>query len=78
MDRHRRVCEYTSLCLARRRYFWIEDAYHSENNGPFSTHKPANIIVYDPGLVADQSTNMLNLRAGLRFDRWTYRCSSTT
>ena len=47
-------------------YVWAEDSYHSKNNGPFSTHNPANIIVYDPDLVADPSTNLLNMRAGVR------------
>jgi outer membrane receptor protein involved in Fe transport len=42
---------------------------HSRNTGPFSTHEPANLIVYDPDLVADPATNLLNFRAGIKFDR---------
>lgn len=37
------------------------------DNGPFSTHNPANIIVYDKDLVPDPATNMVNFRAGVRF-----------
>jgi hypothetical protein len=48
-------------------YLWLEDAYHSKNNGPFSTHDPADIVVSDKDLVPDPATNMLNLRAGVRF-----------
>lgn len=58
--------EYTFPLFGKDGYFWLEDAYHSANNGPFSTHNPANIIAYDPALVPDPSTNMVNLRAGLR------------
>ena len=59
--------EYTIPLGDKQGYLWLEDAYHSKNNGPFSTHNPANIIVYDPALVSDPSTNMLNMRAGVRF-----------
>jgi iron complex outermembrane recepter protein len=58
--------EYTFNLLGKQMYAWAEDAYHSKNNGPFSTHNPANIIVYDPQLVPDPSTNLLNMRAGVR------------
>jgi iron complex outermembrane recepter protein len=60
--------EYTFNLLGKHLYFWAEDSYHSKNNGPFSTHNPANIIVYDPDLVADPSTNVLNLRTGVRLE----------
>jgi len=62
--------EYDFPLFDKVGYAWIQDAYHSANHGPFSTHEPANTVVYDPGLVPDQSTNVLSLRAGLRFDRW--------
>ncbi len=58
--------EYTFQLFDKQAYFWAEDAYHSKNNGPFSTHNPANIIVYDPDLVSDPATNIVNLRTGLR------------
>ena len=58
--------EYTFNFFGKRAYFWLEDAYHSANHGPFSTQNPANIIVYDPQLVADPAWNMLNLRTGVR------------
>ncbi|HTB65111.1 MAG TPA: TonB-dependent receptor [Steroidobacteraceae bacterium] len=59
--------EYTFPLFDKQGYLWLEDAYHSANTGPFSTHNPANIIVYDPDLVPDPATNMLNFRAGVRF-----------
>jgi iron complex outermembrane receptor protein len=58
--------EYTFKLLSQEAYIWVENAFHSANNGPFSTHNPANIVVYDPDLIADPSTNVLNLRTGLR------------
>jgi iron complex outermembrane recepter protein len=58
--------EYTFKLLSQEAYIWVEDAFHSANNGPFSTHNPANIVVYDPDLIADPSTNVLNLRTGVR------------
>jgi iron complex outermembrane receptor protein len=59
--------EYTFPVFSNQGYLWLEDAYHSANNGPFSTHNPANIIVYDKDLIPDPATNMLNFRGGLRF-----------
>ncbi len=59
--------EYTFPIFDKQAYLWLEDAYHSANNGPFSTHNPANIIVYDKDLVPDPATNMVNFRAGVRF-----------
>jgi iron complex outermembrane receptor protein len=58
--------EYTFNLLGKQMYVWAEDSYHSKNNGPFSTHNPANIIVYDPQLLPDPSTIVLNMRAGVR------------
>ena len=56
--------------FGKKGYFWAEDIYHSMNNGPFSTHNPANIVDYDPALLPDPATNVLNFRMGLRFDRF--------
>jgi outer membrane receptor protein involved in Fe transport len=61
--------EYDFMLAGKSAYVWLEDSYHSRNSGPFSTHDPANIIVYDPALVADGSTNVVNFRTGLRLDR---------
>ena len=63
------TAEYTFHLGGQQMYLWAEDSYHSRNNGPFSTHNPANIIVYDPDLVADPSTNIVNMRAGWRLPR---------
>ncbi len=59
--------EFTFRIFDTSAYVWLEDAYHSANKGPFSTHEKANIVVYDPDLVPDPSTNVVNLRTGLRF-----------
>jgi iron complex outermembrane receptor protein len=61
--------EYDFRVFERRGYFWVEDALHTANSGPFSTHEAANIIVFDPQLVADPPTNIVNLRTGITFDR---------
>jgi iron complex outermembrane recepter protein len=58
---------YEFPLFAQNAYFFAEDNYYSKNNGPFSTHEPANIIVYDKDLVPDDPYNRLNLRLGLRF-----------
>ena len=59
--------EYEFVIAGRNGYAWLEDAYHSANTGPFSTHEPANIIVFDPDLAADRASNMVNFRTGVRF-----------
>jgi iron complex outermembrane recepter protein len=61
------TAEYSFHLFDKQAYFWAEDSYHSVNTGPFSTHNPANIIVYDPQLAADPPTNVVNLRTGIRF-----------
>ncbi len=58
--------EYDFGLFDKMAYVWLQDAYHSVNNGPFSTHEPENAIVFDPDLVPDQSTNVVSLRTGLR------------
>ena len=60
--------EYTFRIFDQSAYIWVEDAYHSANSGPFSTQEKANIVVYDPGLLPDPSTNVVNLRTGLRLN----------
>jgi iron complex outermembrane recepter protein len=62
--------QFDFTLLDRPAYVFADDTLHSKNTGPFSTHEPANIIVYDPDLVSDPATNILNLRAGMKFDRW--------
>ncbi len=62
------TAEYEFALAGRNAYAWIEDAYHSKNTGPFSTHESSNIIVFDPDLLADRASNMLNFRTGLRFE----------
>jgi outer membrane receptor protein involved in Fe transport len=50
----------------RTSYVWVQDVYRSRNPGPFSALEPANFISYNPGVVGDPSTNVLNARLGLR------------
>src|SRR5262249_21357240 len=60
--------EYDFTAFGRNAYVSLQDIFHSRNNGPFSTKNPANDLVYDPGLPTDPSTNVLNVRFGLRDD----------
>ena len=46
-----------------------EDSFRSRNPGPFLSDNPASPF-YDPGTRPDPSTNMLNLRAGVRWARF--------
>jgi len=43
-----------------------EDVFHSRNPGPFYEYNPASPF-FDPGSRADPSTNLLNVRAGVRW-----------
>ncbi len=62
------TADYAFRVFDRAAYFWIEDAYHSVNNGPFSTLNPNNIIVYDPDMLGDPPTNIVSLRTGLKLN----------
>ena len=46
-------------------YVWGQDVYRSRNPGPFSALNPANFISYNPGVVGDPATNIVNMRVGL-------------
>jgi iron complex outermembrane receptor protein len=50
-------------------YLWAEDAYHSKNPGPFSNEIP-NGVNYAPSNVPNPATNLLNLRCGLKWDKY--------
>jgi outer membrane receptor protein involved in Fe transport len=63
------TAEYDFPLFGRNGYAWLEDSYHSKNTGPFSTHEPANGIVFDPDLVADRATNIVNFRTGVRLEK---------
>jgi len=60
--------EYDFRAFSRDAYFSLQDIFHSRNNGPFQTKDPRNTLNYDPALPTDPSTNLLNMRLGLRFD----------
>ena len=47
----------------------MEDIYRSRNPGPFATQDPGS-PVYVPGYRPDPSTNLVNLRANLRWGRY--------
>ena len=47
-------------------YAWIEDVYHAENDGRFNSQTPEDVATYNPLLPVNPSTNMLNLRLGMR------------
>ena len=51
-------------------YLWAQDIYRSRNPGPFSALEPANFISYNPGVVGDPATNVVNARLGLLVDRF--------
>jgi hypothetical protein len=50
-------------------YLWAEDAYHSKNSGPFSNDIPHGVS-YAPNNVANPATNVLNLRSGLKWNKY--------
>lgn len=58
--------EYDFHAFGKALFLSLQDLYASRNNGPFFTHDPANAELYDPDLPTDPSTNLLNLRLGLR------------
>ncbi len=63
--------EYDFEVFGQDLYASLQDLFDSRNNGPFFTHDPNNVELYDPTLPTDPSTNMLNLRLGWRmFDGW--------
>ena len=58
--------EYSFSIFDKTGFVWAQDAWHGVNDGPFSTHEQANIIVFDPDLVPDRATNVVSFRTGLR------------
>jgi iron complex outermembrane recepter protein len=50
-------------------YLWAEDAYHSKNSGPFSNDIPGGVS-YAPNNVANPSTNVLDLRSGVKWGKY--------
>lgn len=63
--------EYDFRMFDRDLYLSLQDVFDSRNNGPFFTHDPNNVELYDPSLPTDPSTNLLNLRLGWRLiDGW--------
>jgi outer membrane receptor protein involved in Fe transport len=50
-------------------YLWAEDAYHSHSPGPFSNQIPHGVS-YAPINVPNPAANLLNLRSGLKWDKY--------
>ena len=53
-----------------RLYGRAEDVFHSRNPGPFASQQPG--YSYAPLLTANPSTNVINLRAGIRWPRYDF------
>ncbi len=49
-------------------YAWIEDVYHSKNDGRFNSQTPADVATYNPLLPVNPETNLVNLRLGMRLN----------
>jgi outer membrane receptor protein involved in Fe transport len=47
-------------------YAWIEDIYHSKNDGRFNSQTPADAATYNPLLPVNPETNAVNVRLGMR------------
>jgi outer membrane receptor protein involved in Fe transport len=47
-------------------YAWLQDVYHSFNDGRFGTQTPADAATYNPLLPVNPATRMVNLRLGMR------------
>ena len=59
--------EYTFGLMTHDAYFRVEDTFRSKNNGRFAQQDPANPVVYDPLTYSEPSTNVVNLKLGVRF-----------
>jgi len=47
-------------------YAWVQDVYHSFNDGRFGTQTPADAATYNPLLPVNPQTRQANLRLGMR------------
>ena len=47
-------------------YAWVQDVYHSFNDGRFGSQTPEDAATYNPLLPVNPQTNEVNLRLGLR------------
>jgi outer membrane receptor protein involved in Fe transport len=47
-------------------YAWLQDVYHSFNDGRFGSQTPADAATYNPLLPVNPQTRMVNLRLGMR------------
>ena len=47
-------------------YAWLQDVYHSFNDGRFNSQTPEDVATYNPLLPVNPQTRMVNLRIGMR------------
>jgi iron complex outermembrane receptor protein len=59
--------EYDFSVLEHKSYVRAEDIYHSHNGGRFPSQQEDAFFAFNPALVANPSTNMLNFRASTAF-----------
>jgi hypothetical protein len=73
------VAPWTSTLVARyefpvrngaRGYVRPEWVYHAHNSGISQRQDPAAVDFYDPGSPLDPTTSLINLRAGVTFDKF--------
>jgi outer membrane receptor protein involved in Fe transport len=50
----------------RDAYAWLQDVYHSRNDGRFNSQTPEDVATYNPMLAVNPQTRMLNFRVGMR------------
>ena len=61
--------QYTFQLLGRQAFVRADDEFQSRRTKPIPNEDPATAF-YDPGLVPDQATNQLSLRAGMSLAKW--------
>ncbi|HUQ51967.1 MAG TPA: TonB-dependent receptor [Gammaproteobacteria bacterium] len=61
--------EFNFRVGSRDAYAWVQDVYHSFNDGRFGSQTPADAATYNPLLPVNPETRMVNLRVGLRLDK---------
>jgi iron complex outermembrane receptor protein len=50
-------------------YAWVQEVYHSFNDGRFGAQTPEDAATYNPLLPVNPQTHQVNLRLGMRFDK---------
>ena len=50
-------------------YAWVQNVYHSKNDGRFGAFTPGDTNSYDPFLIVNPQTRMWNLKLGMRLQK---------